>query len=42
IALYIWKKLDGQELTHVKQFCSSTSSKAAECATTFNSGLPVC
>ncbi|XP_018105740.1 beta-1,3-glucosyltransferase isoform X2 [Xenopus laevis] len=42
IALYIWKKLDGQELTHVKQFCSSASSKAAECATTFNSALPVC
>ncbi|KAE8627354.1 hypothetical protein XENTR_v10006953 [Xenopus tropicalis] len=44
IALYIWKKLDGQELTHVKQFCSEdpTSSKAAECATAFNSALPVC
>ncbi|KAG8452839.1 hypothetical protein GDO86_004579 [Hymenochirus boettgeri] len=44
IALYIWKKMDEQELTHIKQFCTDnpTSSPSAECATAFRNSLPLC
>ncbi|KAM4701045.1 beta-1,3-glucosyltransferase [Discoglossus pictus] len=44
IALYIWQKVDGQELTSVPEFCTDnpTSSQASECATGFNKFLPLC
>ncbi|XP_077340223.1 beta-1,3-glucosyltransferase [Lithobates pipiens] len=44
IALYIWQKLDGQELTSVPEFCTKnpTSPKAVGCATSFINTLPLC
>ncbi|XP_075055058.1 beta-1,3-glucosyltransferase isoform X2 [Mixophyes fleayi] len=44
IALYIWQKVDGQELTAVPEFCTENpaSRKATGCATMFNNTLPVC
>ncbi|XP_029458513.1 beta-1,3-glucosyltransferase isoform X3 [Rhinatrema bivittatum] len=44
IALYILEKGNGHQLTPVPEFCTvdATSVKAAHCATTFNSSLPLC
>ncbi|XP_053312037.1 beta-1,3-glucosyltransferase [Spea bombifrons] len=44
IALYIWQKADGQALTPVPAFCTYNpdSTKATNCATTFNGSLPLC
>ncbi|XP_063807832.1 beta-1,3-glucosyltransferase isoform X2 [Pseudophryne corroboree] len=44
IALYIWQKVNGQELTAIPEFCTEppTSPKAMGCTTTFNNTLPVC
>ncbi|XP_006008776.1 beta 3-glucosyltransferase a [Latimeria chalumnae] len=44
IALYIWQKLNGLQLTSVPEFCTEdeNSPKAAHCVTTFKTYLPVC
>ncbi|KAM4796090.1 beta-1,3-glucosyltransferase [Rhinophrynus dorsalis] len=44
IALYIWHKTEGQELTHVQEFCTDNPSSTipAKCATAFNNALPLC
>ncbi|XP_068123138.1 beta-1,3-glucosyltransferase isoform X3 [Hyperolius riggenbachi] len=44
IALYIWHKVDGQELTSVPEFCteSPSSTSATGCATSFSNSLPLC
>nr|XP_033805998.1 beta-1,3-glucosyltransferase isoform X1 [Geotrypetes seraphini] len=44
IALHIWEKGNGHQLTAVPEFCTddATSVKAAHCATTFNTFLPLC
>ncbi|KAJ1114110.1 hypothetical protein NDU88_002349 [Pleurodeles waltl] len=44
IALYIWQKGNGQELTPVPEFCTVDimSPQAAHCATMFSSFLPHC
>ncbi|KAM8977621.1 beta-1,3-glucosyltransferase [Pelodytes ibericus] len=44
IALYIWQKVEGQELTSVPDFCTDNpaSSKTANCATAFNGSMPLC
>ncbi|XP_063285541.1 beta-1,3-glucosyltransferase [Pelobates fuscus] len=44
IALYIWQKVEKQELTSVREFCTDnpTSSKTETCATAFNGTLLSC
>ncbi|XP_069495846.1 beta-1,3-glucosyltransferase [Ambystoma mexicanum] len=44
IALYIWQKGNGEELTPVSEFCTVdvTSPEAVNCATTFSGLMPHC
>uniref|UniRef100_A0A8C8SPF5 Beta 3-glucosyltransferase n=1 Tax=Pelusios castaneus TaxID=367368 RepID=A0A8C8SPF5_9SAUR len=44
IALYIWQKGNGQQLTPVPEFCTDdlNSYKAVRCATMFSNSLPLC